>query len=138
VGILGEVHPGLAKEFDLVRRTFILELRWPLLMEKAQLKARYHPYSLVPSVERDLSLLVDKEVHAADLIKAIHESGRPLVSQVSVFDLYEGKNLPAGKRSLGLSLRLGGEGHTLTDGQVTDIYDKITQSLKRGFNAEIR
>lgn len=138
MGVLGEIHPDVSLAYELKNATFLFEMSWSLLMSPIRREARFRPFGLFPAVERDLSLLVDKRVSAAALLKTIREQGHPLVQNVSIFDLYEGKNIPPGKRSLGFSLRLGRDDRTLTDGEVTEMYDKVTQSLKRGFEAEIR
>ncbi len=94
--------------------------------------------SKFPAVKRDLALLLEKNVQFAEIEKIATESERKLLKDVALFDVYEGKNLPAGKKSYAVSFYLQDEGKTLNDKQIDAIMKKIQTNLEQKLGAQLR
>lgn len=136
---IGMVHPSLLKSFDLKQAVFYAELEWDTLVaacRKNEIIMQDLPK--YPEVRRDLALLVDQGVQYGDLALAAAKAGGKLVKGINLFDVYEGKNLPAGKKSYALSFTLAHEEKTLNDKAVEQIMSKILASLEKQFGASLR
>ncbi|MCR4879813.1 MAG: phenylalanine--tRNA ligase subunit beta [Bacilli bacterium] len=139
IGKLGELYPTLYQEYDLGKtNAVVLELNLePLLNAKVSL-AKMETYSRFPSVNRDLALIVKKEVSAADLIKTIKVVGKGLVSDAQIFDVFEGALIGLNRKSLAISITFSSSDHTLQDKEINDVLDKIKFDLNRVYQAELR
>ena len=101
-------------------------------------KVEYTEISKYPAVSRDLALLIDKQVEFAQIEQIARQSERKLLKKVELFDVYEGKNLPEGKKSYAVNFILQDEQKTMGDKQIDAIMQKIIQNLKKQLNAELR
>lgn len=138
IGVLGELHPNAKKEFGLAKtNVVVLEMNLEQLLESKVSITKMAPISKFPVVNRDLALVVAKEVSASDIIKVIKKNGNGLVKDAKIFDVYEGENIFKGSKSVAISITLGKEG-TLTDKEITDTLDKIKFELAKQVNAELR
>jgi phenylalanyl-tRNA synthetase beta chain len=108
------------------------------MKETKKSKVTFTEISKFPAVKRDLALLLDKSVKFADVMKIANESERKLLKEVALFDVYEGKNLPAGKKSYAVSFFLQDEGKTLNDKQIDAIMKKIQTNLEQKLGAQLR
>ena len=95
------------------------------------------PISRFPTVSRDLALIVDKSVTAGEIIKQIKVSGKGLVKDANIFDVYEGQNIIGHRKSVAVNILIGKDG-TLTDKEITDLLDKIKYELAKNLKAELR
>ena len=139
LGTLGIVNPKICKALDIDTEVYYAELSWTLLMkETKKSKVTFSEISKFPAVKRDLALLLDKSVKVADVKKIANESERKLLKEVTLFDVYEGKNLPAGKKSYAVSFYLQDEGKTLNDKQIDAIMKKIQTNLEQKLGAQLR
>ena len=139
LGTLGIVSPKICKAMDIDTEVYYAELSWTLLMkETKKSKVTFTEISKFPAVKRDLALLLDKSVKFADVMKIANESERKLLKEVALFDVYEGKNLPAGKKSYAVSFFLQDEGKTLNDKQIDAIMKKIQTNLEQKLGAQLR
>ena len=139
LGTLGIVNPKICKALDIDTEVYYAELSWTLLMkETKKSKVTFSEISKFPAVKRDLALLLDKSVKFADVKKIANESERKLLKEVTLFDVYEGKNLPAGKKSYAVSFYLQDEGKTLNDKQIDAIMKKIQTNLEQKLGAQLR
>jgi phenylalanyl-tRNA synthetase beta chain len=91
-----------------------------------------------PAVRRDLALLVDQSVPFAEIEKIAHHTDKKILKEVNLFDVYEGKNLPEGKKSYAVSFTLQDEEKTLNDKQIESIMTRIQKSLEEKLNAKLR
>ena len=98
---------------------------------------KMNPISKFPVVSRDLAFVVSKDVAVGDIIKQIKLTGKGIVRDVFVFDVYEGNNIQEDKKSVAVNILLGSD-HTLTDKEIVDAMDKIKFELNRKFNIELR
>ena len=139
LGTMGIVSPKICKELDIETDVYYAELSWTLLMkENKKSKVTFSEISKFPAVKRDLALLLEKNVQFAEIEKIATESERKLLKDVALFDVYEGKNLPAGKKSYAVSFYLQDEGKTLNDKQIDAIMKKIQTNLEQNLGAQLR
>ena len=139
LGTMGIVSPKICKELDIETDVYYAELSWTLLMKEIKKsKVTFSEISKVPAVKRDLALLLDKNVQFAEIEKIATESERKLLKNIALFDVYEGKNLPAGKKSYAVSFYLQDEGKTLNDKQIDAIMKKIQTNLEQKLGAQLR
>ena len=136
---MGVVSRKIQKKFDLDRPVFYADLHWNALM-KATKKAAvlFTELSKFPSVSRDLALLLDKNIEFAQIEQIARQAEKKLLKSVELFDVYEGKNLPEGKKSYAVNFILQDEQKTLNDKQIDAIMQKLITQLKKQLNAELR
>lgn len=139
LGTMGIVSPKICKELDIETDVYYAELSWTLLMKEIKKsKVTFSEISKFPAVKRDLALLLEKNVQFAEIEKIATESERKLLKDVALFDVYEGKNLPASKKSYAVSFYLQDEGKTLNDKQIDAIMKKIQTNLEQKLGAQLR
>ena len=139
LGTMGIVSPKICKELDIETDVYYAELSWTLLMKEIKKsKVTFSEISKFPAVKRDLALLLEKNVQFAEIEKIATESERKLLKDVALFDVYEGKNLPAGNKSYAVSFYLQDEGKTLNDKQIDAIMKKIQTNLEQKLGAQLR
>lgn len=137
IGFVGQLHPVVQKEYDL-KETYVFELALPDLLNAEVEDIRYEPIPRFPSIVRDIALVVDENVIAGELQKAIIEAGGRLLKEVAVFDVYKGDRLPAGKKSIAFSLRYYDPERTLTDEEVAAVHEKVIKAVEQKFGATLR
>ena len=96
------------------------------------------PISRFPSVSRDLAFVVEKDVAVRDLIKVVKMTGRGLVSEAQVFDVYEGEHVEEGKKSVAITVTYSSDDHTLSDKEIIEMENRIKFALTKEFRAELR
>ena len=138
VGWFGEVALGVREAFDLSAPVFLAELSLTALLDLPRRETRYHPLPRFPAVQRDLAIVVAADVTAGQIEAAIRSMKLPLLSRLTLFDVYEGGQVEAGKRSLAWSLTFQAPDRTLTDREVNELHARIVAEISRRFGAEIR
>ncbi len=141
VGILGQLHPQLAQEYDLPVCPYVFELSVkPLQILEKQATTCISPPPRYPAVQRDLAVVVSESISAAQVIATIraHSQAGVWVKDIRFFDLYRGASIGQGKKSMGLSLILRASDRTLTDNEVTVFMQKILAKLQTELAAVIR
>jgi len=124
---------------DIDQEVFYADLNWDaLLAELGNYKIQYSEISKYPEVKRDLALLLDKNVTFAEIEKIAYETERKLLKKVTLFDVYEGKNLEAGKKSYAVNFLLQDETKTLTDSQIDSIMKKLSGNFENKLGAKLR
>ncbi|MBR0489711.1 MAG: phenylalanine--tRNA ligase subunit beta [Prevotella sp.] len=136
---MGIVARKVQKQFDIDNTVFYADLNWDALM-KATKKSEvlFTELSKFPSVSRDLALLIDKNIEFAQIEQIARQTEKKLLKSVELFDVYEGKNLPEGKKSYAVNFILQDEQKTLNDKQIDAIMNKLIANLKQQLNAELR
>ncbi|MGV0167276.1 phenylalanine--tRNA ligase subunit beta [Furfurilactobacillus sp. WILCCON 0119] len=137
VGFVGQVHPTIAADYK-IPATFVFELNLQALIDADHDRQQYAPISKFPAVTRDVAILVDETVTNADVIAAIEKRGGAHLVDVTLFDVYAGNHLPAGKKSLAYTLTFQDVKGTLVEADVTKSFDKVVKELETSFEAEIR
>ncbi len=139
LGFIGIVSKKVLKQFDIDNDVFYADLSWKaLLKQNKQYKAVIEDLAKFPEVKRDFALLVDKSVAFEDLRKAAFENAGKLLKSVYLFDVYEGKNLPASKKSYALSFILQDPNNTLKDQQIENIMARLQKVFAEKFGATLR
>lgn len=139
LGKMGLVSHKVLKHFDIDVEVSFAELNWDSLMKMAaKHTVLYSELPKFQAVKRDLALLVDQAVSFTDIEKVARESERKLLKEVYLFDVYEGKNLPEGKKSYAVSFILQDENKTLNDKQIDAIMNKIIANLQQKLEAQLR
>ena len=136
LGLLGQVHPRLAGSFDIRQDVFLFELDLEALLPYTGKPRRYQPLLRFPAVEEDIAIVVDDGVTAAQ-VQAIIESSS-LVQRATLFDVYGGSPVPAGKKSLAYSVAYQSFENTLTDSEVERERRRILERLSRQVGAVLR
>ncbi|RUL58320.1 phenylalanine--tRNA ligase subunit beta [Prevotella koreensis] len=136
---MGLVSKAILKSAGIAQEVYYAELNWTALMKtiKKQ-KVEYREISKYPAVSRDLALLIDKNVEFVTIESVAYRSEKKLLRKVELFDVYEGKNLPEGKKSYAVNFILQDEQKTLNDKQIDSIMNKIIANLKKEIGAELR
>lgn len=132
VGILGEIHPDVRKAFDLPAGTIcVAELDLDGLLSRVSLTYRVSPVPRFPPALQDIALVVDEEVPAAQVLEMIRSTAGPLLAEVRLFDVYRGKQVRSGKKSLAFSLAFQAMDRTLTDAEVEAEKRRILEAAAR-------
>jgi phenylalanyl-tRNA synthetase beta chain len=139
LAVFGNVHPKIRKRMDIDQEVYYADINWnALLKEIAKAKVSFTEISKYPEVKRDLAMLLDKTVNFAEIEKIAFETERKLLKKVTLFDVYEGKNLEAGKKSYAVSFILQDENKTLTDSQIDGIMKKMLANFETKLGAKLR
>ncbi|MDE5827751.1 MAG: phenylalanine--tRNA ligase subunit beta [Duncaniella sp.] len=139
LGTLGILAKKLAAKFDIKQEVVYCELDWHALVNLSLRKSvSYSPLAKTMPVKRDLALLLDKAVSMEQVEAAVRESERRLLREVTLFDVYEGKNLPEGKKSYAIAITLQDSEKTLNDKQIEAVMNKIIGNLTKKLGAELR
>lgn len=121
----------LLKAFDIDNEVYYADLNWKELMKAIRsVKISYKEISKFPAVKRDLALLLDKNVQFAEIEKIAYDTEKKLLKEVELFDVYEGKNIEAGKKSYAVSFLLQDETQTLNDKMIDKIMSKLVKNLE--------
>ena len=136
---MGVLSKKVQKAFDISNTVFYAELDWTALMKAVRKqKVEFTEISKYPAVSRDLALLLDKSIEFAQIEQIARQSEKRLLRQVELFDVYEGKNLPEGKKSYAVNFILQDPDKTLNDKAIEAVMNKIIQNLKKQLGAELR
>ena len=136
---LGVVTRKVLKMIDIDNEVYYAELNWNELMKAAsKIKVNYTELTKFPAVKRDLALLIDKQVEFAEIERIAYETEKKLLKAVTLFDVYEGKNLEAGKKSYAVSFLLQDENATLNDKQIDKIMSRLVKNLEDKLGARLR
>ncbi len=135
--VFGEVHPAVAADYDIEQRVYVAEIKLDVLLTIEKRKTTYKPLPKFPAVERDFAMLCDKTLPVGDLEQAIISGGSRLLERVELFDVYEGSQIPDGKKSVAFSVWLRSAEATLTDAQIDETCSRIIKKLE-AVGAELR
>lgn len=139
VATFGVLSKKLQKTFDIDNEVYYADINWKELMKAIKgKKVTYTEISKFPAVKRDLALLIDKKVQFAEIEKIAYETDKKLLKSVELFDVYEGKNLEAGKKSYAVSFVLQDENATLNDKQIDKLMQKLITNLQNKLDAKLR
>lgn len=139
IGSFGIVSNNILKKFDIDTDVFFAEMNWDtVLKETSKSEVRFTEISRFPPVSRDLALLIDKNVTFVQIEQVAKKSEKKLLKEISLFDVYEGKNLPEGKKSYAVNFVLQDEEKTLNDKQIDAVMQKIRLNLEKELGATLR
>lgn len=138
IGLVGQVHPTLAREYDLSDETFFMEMTMKAVLSHLQDMQIQSPIPRFPSSARDLALLVNEATGHHQLVSIIENNGGEFLKSVELFDLYDGENIEEGKKSLAYHLVFQNPQATMTDEIIDQAMEKITQALNAVDGLSIR
>ena len=135
--VLGEVHPSVAKDYDIDTRIYVAEIKLDVLFAINKRKTVYKPLPKFPAVQRDFALLCDIDLPIGTLEKAIAAGASRLLEKIELFDIYTGSQIPEGKKSVAFSVLLRSAENTLSDEEIDAVTSKIIAKLEKT-GAELR
>lgn len=137
-GTLGEVHLDVCENYGLDVPCFVAELNLDVLYEGADMDKKYKALPKFPAVTRDIALLVEDSLLVQEIDETIKKAGGNLVEKIELFDIYKGKQIPEGKKSIAYAIWYRDENKTLTDKDVNKVHEKILKSLEYKLGATLR
>ena len=138
IATVGEVHPAVLSAYGITKPVYIFELDATTVMKYMAKDLKYKALPKYPATSRDLAMLVDVDVNAADTEKAMTKAAGQNLTQITLFDVYTGKQVEEGKKSLAFSLTFQSNDKTLTDAEIDPAIEKIVAKLQKDFNANLR
>lgn len=136
IGTIGALHPSIVQSLKIDGKVFVFELALDFL-ETARVPS-YVALSKFPEIRRDIAILVEQSIPAQDIQDTIREEAGELLKGLDIFDLYQGKGIEPGQKSIALALTLQHSSRTLVDEEVADVMGRVIVALKGRFNAELR
>jgi phenylalanyl-tRNA synthetase beta chain len=138
IGVVGELHPSVLAAFDLSQAVTLAEIDFDRLIGQGMSPAQYRQIPRFPSVTRDVSIIVDAEVEAGQILTLLQNFHPELLRAVRLFDVYAGRPVPVGRKSLTFALTYRADDRTLTDEEVNSIQAQVVQQLRQRFDAQLR
>ena len=125
-------------DFGIEQQIFYADFSWDVLLKLMPKTPLFKEIAKFPKVKRDLALLVDKNTKFSDIKELAFKTERKLLKEVSIFDVYEGKNIPEGKKSYAVSFMIQDDFKTLKDKQIDKIMNKLIQIFDKELGAKVR
>ncbi len=129
IGVMGKLEEDILKKFDIDEDIYTLEVSLEKIMAKIDLEKRFKPIPKFPSIIRDISLICEKSVPAESIINAVREASSDIVKEITLIDMYKGKQIPEGKQGFLYRIEYRDDSRTLTDREVEELHKKIKQNL---------
>ncbi len=137
LGTIGELHPEVCNNFDLKQTAFILELNLSVLVPLIPLDKKSAPLPIFPATSRDMTLIIDKYIESNNVLRSIKQINEKLVENILLFDVYEGKPIQVGQKSLSIRIIYRSSDETLEDERINEIHRNMTDRLLKEFNATL-
>ena len=138
LGIMGEIHPDVAKNYNIDERVYVAELMFDVIEDILDKSFEYKAPPKYPAMERDIAVVVDEDISIGNLEFVIKTAGTSLLREVKLFDIYRGQQVEKGKKSVAFNLIYRHDDRTLTDEETDRDNNKVIEALCREFNAVIR
>jgi phenylalanyl-tRNA synthetase beta chain len=138
LGYIGELHPFVQDSYGLAYRTYLFEINLEFIRLQNVAAKKYNPIPRFPSIKRDIALLVSEQIPAYEIERLIAKAGGVLLNKIQLFDLYQGEQIDADKKSLAYTLTYQSYERTLTDEDIKPIHLNVIEALRNKFGAEIR
>ncbi len=138
LGIIGEIHPDVLENYGLKERAYIAEVSLEIAQLHVNLKRKYKELPKYPAITRDIALVLDEEILVKDIERIILATGKQLIEEIKLFDVYIGEQIPKGKKSVAYSIKYRSHEKTLTDDEVSKVHDKIVNKLQESLMATLR
>jgi phenylalanyl-tRNA synthetase beta chain len=138
IGVVGQLTKEIARKFDVKQTVYLAELSLAPLTAQGRLNARFTSLPIYPAAPRDLAIVVEESVRTGDMVAAVKEAVGDLAESVSIFDLYQGKQIDKGKKSIAISISYRSQDGNLSSEEVDAKQQVAVDILKKRFNAEIR
>ncbi len=138
IGKLGRLQQRVLELFEIDEEVFVAELDVRKLFDYRQVDKKYKPILRFPAVERDLAFIVEEQLHAQNLVDLISKTGGSLLTEIEIFDVFRGKQIPEGAKSIAIRLNFQSPKKTLTEEEVNVIMEKIISGAQKSFQAKLR
>ncbi len=138
LGIVGEIHPTVCENFEIGLPCYVAEIDIVSLMDLVNENVKYKALPKFPAAERDIAVLVDKEVAVGDLEATMVKASGNLLESIKLFDVYEGDRIPEGKKSVAFAISFRATDRSLTSEEVNKVFNKILKDLEYKNNAQLR
>ncbi|MCQ2547541.1 MAG: phenylalanine--tRNA ligase subunit beta [Clostridia bacterium] len=138
LGIMGEVHPEVQGNYGIKTRVYLAELMFDNIMEVSDTEIHFMPIPKYPAVERDIALVVEEAIEAAQIIDTIKEAANDILRKVEMFDVYRGEQVGEGLKSIAFKLTYRDNDKTLTDDEVVSVHNNILKALEEKLDAKLR
>jgi phenylalanyl-tRNA synthetase beta chain len=138
VGVIGEINPEVLKNFNIDLKVAMFDFDFSKLIKYATTNRTYQPIIKFPPIKLDLAIILDKKILWNDIQKLIYKNGENFVKEVKLFDIYQGRGVPKGKKSLAFHVAYQSADQTLEDKEINKIQEKIINALEKNFKAEVR
>ncbi len=138
IGQIGEVHPVVANNYSITKRSYIGEINITKIYDIAILERVYKPLPKFPASKRDIAMLVKDDVLVMDIENAIKEKGGKILESIQLFDIYKGDQIEEGYKSIAYNLVFRDSEKTLTDSEINEVMERILKNLKNKVSAELR
>ncbi len=138
IGVFGEIHPYVSKNFGMDIRVYVAELDFNSLYEFYTEDAKYKQLPKYPAVSRDIAMLIDDSINVYEIEKIIKKCSGNILEGYKLFDVYKGAQIPKGKKSVAYSVTFRADDRTLTDEEISEVFNKILAKLEKELNAQLR
>ncbi len=138
IGFVGELSRRVTDKLDVKDRLLVFEINLDILYDIREKSTTFQSISKYPNILRDIAILADRKVESKEIEDFIKQEGTSLLKELTLFDCYEGKSIPPGKKSLAYSLVFGDDERTLKDEEIDAIHENIMKGLAEKFNAHLR
>lgn len=138
LGIIGEIHPAVSRKFEIETPVYIAELDFENVFLNSKTEVKFKELPKFPAVTRDIAMLVDKEIPVADIEAVITKASGKMLETLTLFDVYEGKQIPEGKKSVAYSAVYRAADRSLTGEEVQKVFDKVVRNLEGQLGAQLR
>ena len=138
IGVFGEIHPYVSKNFGMDIRVYAAELDFNSLYEFYTEDAKYKQLPKYPAVSRDIAMLIDDSINVYEIEKIIKKCSGNILEGYKLFDVYKGAQIPKGKKSVAYSVTFRADDRTLTDEEISEVFNKILAKLEKELNAQLR
>ena len=138
IGTLGELHPIVTENYDLQTRGYVADLDFNMMIQMAKSDYKFKHIPKYPAIERDIAILVKDEITSLQIERVVIEHGGELLESVKMFDIYKGKQIAAGYKSVAYGLVFRAMDRTLVDEDVNKVFDKILKALENELHAQLR
>ncbi len=138
LGSFGQIDPNVLEFWDINGPVFVFELSFNALETAASQQHKFTPLARYPAVERDIAVIVPDRLSAQDLLEYISEQAPDFLEEVRIFDIYRGKPVPKGSKSIGMRFTYRALDHTLSDHEVSEVHDPMVRSVLQSYKAKLR
>jgi phenylalanyl-tRNA synthetase beta chain len=138
IGFLGEVSKKVLKERKIYQKVLAFDIDFGVLIKEASQESQYQPISKFPAAVRDIAILVPRQTKTAQVLNVINSVGSDLIKDIDLFDIYEGEELPEGKKNFAFHIVYQAKDHTLSSEEIESIHNKIVKALEENLEWEVR
>ena len=138
IGLLGEVHPNVLKNYEMKKKVYIAELDFERLVKHSIENYKYKAVPKYPAMKRDLAIVIDKDVDAYEIEAIAKENGKKLLESFNVFDIYTGESIGEDKKSVAFSMTFRAKDRTLVEAEINDIVSSVISDLENKIDAHLR